>query len=326
MAAKKEKVIKWGVVTAGRITHTFARDIKHCVNTEIAAVASRDDEKARRFQLEHSVETTYDNYQALFNDENVDAVYIGSPHTFHFEHAVAAMRAGKHILCEKPITTSESKLLELMSVATEEKVFLMEAMWTWFLPAIKKARDWYRSGKIGELIHLKCDFGYHVPYCESGREYDPKLAGGCLFDMGIYPIAFNRLFNASAPKEMQGNIHRAPNGVDDDVIWQLKYENSISSLHTSFRARLPNSGHLIGTEGTICIPDFFRSIECSLMRDDKIEERFQDNRKGSGFEFQIDHACKRIRQGETQSDVVTWKDSLNFLKDIETIRQKAISS
>ena len=89
-------------------------------------------------------------------------------------------------------------------------------------------------------------------------------------------------------------------------------------------ARLPNSGHLIGTEGTICIRDFFRGKECFLLKEDKIEQRFQDNRKGSGFEFQIDHVCKRIRQGEKQSDVVSWNDSLSFIKDIESIRQKAI--
>ena len=192
-------------------------------------------------------------------------------------------------------------------------------MWTYFLPAIRQAQRWVNQGEIGELLHVKAEFGYPVPYSPEGREYDIELAGGCLYDMGIYPVAFNRLFHPQRAQTQHVRLHKAPNGADDDVIWQLHYDQSVASLHTSFRAKLPNSAILIGTRGTIEIPDFFRASCCRLYEHDEPKLTFNDHRQGSGFEFEIDHACECIRRGERQSDIVTWEHSRQFQQDINRI-------
>lgn len=314
------KTVKWGVVTAGRITHTFARDIAFCRNTHIHGIAARKQQDADAFAEKYGIENAYEGYDALYNDPQIDAIYIASPHTFHAEQAAAAIRAGKHVLCEKPITTSVADLEYLIGLAQEHKVFLMEAMWTYFLPAIVQAKQWVESGEIGELVNLRCDFGYPIEYDPNCREYNADWAGGCVFDMGIYPIAFNWLFHKEQPSSFSRKIHRVPNGVEDDVVWQWQYADSTASLHTSFRSKLPNIAYLIGTKGTIEIPDFWRTTEAKLYELEQPKLHFVDHRLGSGFEFQIDHACECIRNGQLESDIVTFADSLAFQRAIDEVR------
>lgn len=311
--------IRWGIVTAGRIAHTFASDIQHCDDTYIHAVASRTQKSATRFAEQYAIPHAYEGYEKLFNDPDIDAIYIGSPHSLHKEHALAALQAGKHVLCEKPITLTEEELNELIEAATQNNCFLMEAMWTYFLPAIRQAQKWVTAGEIGELLHVKADFGYPVPYSPVGREYELALGGGCTYDMGIYPIAFNRLFNQEPVEREFKHLQRAPNGADNDAIWQWQHGSKTASLHTSFRSKLPNTAYLIGTRGTIEIPDFFRASICRLFEHDAPKLVFEDHRKGSGFEFEIDHACECIRQGEIESAIMPWDRSRQFQQDIARI-------
>ncbi len=315
-----QQVIKWGVVTAGRITHTFAKDIAFCNDTYIHAIAARKLSDAEAFAAKYGIDNAYEGYDALYDDPEIDAIYIASPHTFHKEQAANALRAGKHVLCEKPITTNVADLDYLIALAKEHKVFLMEAMWTYFLPAIVQAKKWVESGEIGELVNLRADFGYPIEYTPDCREYNADWAGGCVFDMGIYPIAFNWLFHKATPSAFSRKIHHAPNGVEDDVVWQWQYDDSAAALHTSFRSKLPNIAYLIGTKGTIEIPDFWRSTEAKLYELEQPKMHFVDRRLGSGFEFQIDHACECIRAGKIESDVVSFADSIAFQQAIDQVR------
>lgn len=311
--------IRWGIVTAGRITHTFAHDMQFCSNAEIGAVAARRADDANAFAKHYGIPKAYEGYDALFADDEIDAIYVGSPHTFHVAHTEQALRAGKHVLCEKPITTCVHDLQHLISVATDCDRFLMEAMWTDFLPAIQQARQWVASGEIGELLHVKADFGSTMPYDPHTRVYNKALAGGCLLDMGIYPVAFNLYFHPE-PGELTSVIkHYAPNGVEDDAIWQIKYANSTASLHCSFRCQLPNGASLIGTKGTIIIPDFLRAREAMLYEKETLKAHFRDDRKGHGFEFEIMHASSCIQAGKQQSDTMSWQRSLDIQTELEKL-------
>ncbi len=314
-------VIRWGVITAGRITHTFAKDIKFCQNTIIQAVAARDQAKAQLFADQYGIAEAYAGYDRIFEHPDIDAVYIASPHTLHKEQVEQAIRNGKHVLCEKPIVTSSEDMRYLKQLAQEHNIFLMEAMWTYFLPAIQKAVEWVKAGEIGELLHVRADFGYPLPYSPSLREYDAHFAGGCLLEMGIYPIAFNRLLHAIQPTSIAGMQRFAPNGVEDDVCWTWQYEKSTAFMHTSFKAKLPNVGIIIGTKGTIQIPDFWRASECHLYELEKPQKSFNDPREGSGFEFQIEHVCDAIRLGKTESEVVPLDASIAFQEQIEAVRE-----
>ena len=316
------KTIRWGIVSAGRISHTFAKDIKWVDGAEIVAVAARSQESAKAFAEEYNIPVAYQGYDALFEDPNVDAVYISTPHTHHFAHTKAALEAGKHVLCEKPFTVSPEECETLMALAEEKGLFLMEAIWTYFLPAIQTAKRWLEQGRIGELKHIKADFGYPIPYDANSREWNVDLAGGCLLEMGIYPVSFNYLFNPSLDYKLQVIGRRAPNGADRDVTITLDYNDKDSVLNTSFDCRLPNWGFLVGTEGYIAIPDFFRASQCSLHVLDEQIDHFVDERKGSGFEFEIHEACEAIRQARLTSDVVPLSTSLHLQKQMQEILKR----
>jgi predicted dehydrogenase len=225
------------------------------------------------------------------------------------------------VLCEKPIVTRSEDIKDLKRLAERHQVFLMEAMWTFFLPAIQQAVSWVEAGEIGELLHVRADFGYPMPYSPTSRQYAVQLAGGCLLDMGIYPIAFNWLFHPHPAASIAGLQSFAPNGVEDDVCWQWQYEQTTASLHTSFKAKLPNLGVIIGSKGTIQIPDFWRASECHLYERETPVKSFSDPRKGSGFEYQIEHVCNAIRVGQTQSPVMPLDTSYAFQTQIEAVRK-----
>ena len=256
--------VRWGIVSAGNIANTFASDIAHAPNAEVVAVAARRQGDANAFAERHGIPKAYEGYDALYADDEVDAVYVATPHTLHLPNSAEALLAGKAVMCEKPLTTSADECRELFAVANETGHFLMEAMWTWFLPAVRQAKAWFDAGRIGEPLHVKADFGYPKAYDPEDRVYNAALAGGCLLDMGIYPIAIARLFIDQDPKDVHVLSRHAPNGVDDDVSMQFDYGERIATLATSFRCKLPNTAHVIGTEGYIDIPHFW-SCTKSLM-------------------------------------------------------------
>ena len=314
------KKIRWGIVSAGTIANTFAADIVHVPNAEIAAVAARSQESAAEFAAKYGIGKAYQGYEQLYSDPDIDAVYIGTPHTLHLQNSAGALRAGKAVLCEKPITTSAAECQKLLDVAAETGGYLMEAMWTWFLPALQKAKAWVDTGRIGELRHVKAELGYPKTYDPHSRLYDPALAGGCLLDMGIYPIAIARYFTEKSPEAIHVVSRHAPNGVDDDIAMLFNYDNCIATLATSFRCKLPNTAYIIGTEGYIAIPHGWSARECHLYAMHEPIDSFTDNRRGSGFEFQIEAVSNDILRGRKESAVVTHAASLAFQHDMDRVR------
>lgn len=308
--------IRWGLVSAGRIAHTFAHDMSFVENSTIHAVAARSLENAESFANQYAIPVAYQGYSALFADPNIDAVYISTPHTLHYEHTKQALMAGKHVMCEKPFVVTPEQCAELCNLAKANNLFLMEAMWTWFLPAIRQAQTWIAEGHIGELKQLKADFGYPIAYDPTKREWNRDLAGGCTFEMGIYPIAFNRLFNSKTPERWHIIGKRAENGADKTMQASIDYGDSLSVIGSSFECKLRNWAYIIGTDGYIAIPDFWRADKAHLYKLDECLTTFEDERKGSGFEFQIQHAVECIRTDRTESDVVSHSDSQAFQQDI----------
>ncbi|MGB0134903.1 Gfo/Idh/MocA family protein [Dokdonella sp.] len=312
--------VRWGVVGAGRIAHQFAADFSHVNNAELVAVAARDETRAREFARQWSIPSAYSGYQPLYEAADVDAIYIATPHTLHLEQATAALRAGKAVLCEKPITVSAEECRQLIAEAARQQRYLAEAMWTLFLPAIRQAKAWVAEGRIGTLTQVSADLGYPMPYSPKGREYDPVLGGGALLDMGIYPITMALQFFPDDPQSMHSAAHYAENGVEDHVSMLWNFGSASATLSTSFRSKLPNTASIIGTEGHIRIPDFWRARECSLFRlDDRIDQ-FYDGRKGSGFEFEIQSVSEDIAAGCLSSALVPTQASLRTQILMDRIR------
>jgi len=312
--------VRWGIVSAGNIAGTFARDIAYVPNAEVVAVAARSQESASEFADRHQIGKAYQDYDNLYADPDIDAIYVATPHTLHLRNSADALRAGKAVLCEKPITTSAAECRKLLDMAAENDSYLMEAMWTWFLPAIRQAKAWVDAGRIGDIRHIKAELGYPKKFDPNSRLFDPLLAGGSLLDMGIYPIAIARYFTQRAPANVHAVSHLAPNGVDDDVTMLFEYENCVASLATSFRCKLPNTAYIIGTAGYIVIPHAWSAHDCHLyVMHDQIDT-FSDERSGTGFEFQIEAVSDDILQGRLESEVVSHADSLGLQEDMDRVR------
>jgi len=313
--------VNWGIIGPGRIAHSFASDMAHASNAELVAVAARSGDRARDFANQYGIERAHEGYEALFADPAVDAVYVATPHSYHLEHCVGAMRQGKAVLCEKPLVISPMECRELMVVANETGSYLMEGMWTWFLPAIQQALTWYREGRIGQLLHIKSDFGYPLQYSEDLREYDARVGGGSVLEMGIYPVAIARLFTARSPTDISVRGRRAANGVEDDVTAIFDYGDCMATLGTSFLCKLQNWTYVIGSEGYIAIPDFWRADRCSLFQSDECIDSFEDGRDSLGFDYEIEAVSAEILAAYTESRVIPLATSLALQEDMWAMRE-----
>lgn len=314
------KKVRWGIVSTGGIAAKFAQDILHADNACLVAVGSRNQKSADEFAAAHQIPSAYDSYEGLFADDNVDAIYVATPHPMHLPNSADALRAGKAVLCEKPITTSAAELQQLIDVAQAANGYLAEAMWTWFLPAIQQAKSWLDSGRIGKLRHVRAELGYPVKYRPESRMFDPELAGGCLLDMGVYPIAIARYFTGQSPHEIQVFSRRAQNGVDDDIAMQFNYDDCVASLAATFRCKLPNTTYLIGSEGHIEMPLGWGASDAHLYVAENRVESYNDNRRGSGLEFEIQSVSEDILLGKKQSATVPLSASLDFQKHMDQVR------
>lgn len=306
--------VKWGIVSTGRIANWFATDFPWVEKAELHSVCSRSLANAGAFADQYGIANRFDSLNAMLTDPLLDVVYIGTPHTDHISTATKALQAGKAVLCEKPLVVSVEECKRLIDVQQSTGCYLMEAMWTWFLPAIRVARQWVREGRIGAIKHIKADFGYPLPYSPDQREYDVRQGGGALLEMGIYPVALTWLFRQEHP----GSIHvagkQAPNGAYDDLVITMDYGDMVASLATSFRCKLQNWAYIIGDKGYIAIPDFWRANECFLYQLDDCVDHYQDTRQSQGFHFEAQAVTDDVLAGRNQSATMPLSASLAFQK------------
>lgn len=319
------KKVRWGILGAGNIARTFVKDMEYVSNGVVQAVASRSLASATDFALRYSIPTAHGDYQALYADPEIDAIYIATPHSFHLQQTLSSIKANKSVLCEKPITVNPEQCLKLMHKVRETDNSLMEALWTYFLPAIQKAQAWVAEGRIGKLKHIKADFGFAMQYEPEQRLYNPELAGGCLLDMGIYPIALMNLFVSGDPQYLKVEASFAPTGVEDSVLMEFKFDNLLATLSASFKEVISNKAYLIGELGIIEIPDFWGATECKLYHGDELIETFDDGRMGTGFEFQIESFNKNILNKEQESNVMPLDRSLRLQTLMALVQAKLTS-
>lgn len=316
----QSKILNWGIVSTGAIADKFCTDMAYVDNAKVTAVAARKLDDANQFAQKHNIENTYQGYQALFDDPAIDVIYVATPHNFHYQQVYAALMANKHVLCEKPITISSEEFKTLSSLAKQKNLFLMEAMWSYFLPAVLQAKKWVEQGRIGNIKHIKADFGYAVPFEPNGRMYNPELAGGCLFDMGIYPLAIAHFFNPASLRDINIKVQFAQSGVDNDLVILANANEVTLSLATSFQCRLQNAALIIGDKGYIKIPNFWRGKSCALYQlDEKIEE-FNDSSNGWGLNHEATAVSMAILNKQIEHAIMPHAVSLLLQQQIEDIK------
>lgn len=315
------KKIRWGIVGTGNIANRFANAVKNVDGAKLVAIASRTEEKGKKFAEEHNIENVFAGYEELAKSSSVDAVYIATPHPQHVSCAKLFLNAKKHVLCEKPICVNAKETVELSECAKENNVFLMEAMWTRFLPAIIEAQEIINRGEIGTIKNIQADFCYNYPYDRDCRVYNPKLAGGGLLDVGVYCLHFASVFLGDNPEKITA-VGEVINGIDCQANYLLQYQNgAIANLSSAVTAQKPATAYIYGTDGYLEIPNFFGANELILHKNGE-EKHIKKPYIGNGFEEEITEVCNCIRLKNLQSDVMPLAKSIKIMEQMDEIRKQ----
>jgi predicted dehydrogenase len=315
-----KKVVRWAILGPGKIARKFAEDLRATSKTQLVAVASRDTLRAQNFASEYGIKKVL-TYDELYTSSEVDAVYVATPHSFHYEQSLACLQNGKAVLVEKPATINLKQFQHLVTVAHENKAFLMEAMWSYFMPALHKAKEWIVQGRIGSIKMITADFGYCMEFNPNNRIYNPWLAGGALLDLGIYPIAFSSFIMDRKPDHIVATARIGQTGIDESTVMVLTYDDITSVLNTTVLANTLNKGYIFGTEGYIELPDFYKASTCFLYGKDKeLIDTFNDNRPTFGYHYEIQEATDCILNGTLESSVVSHHNTILLQEIMKEVR------
>jgi predicted dehydrogenase len=320
--------IRWGILGAGHIAARFVTAVQKHTQGEVVAVGSRDRERgeafaaAHRIGTGHRVGTVHEGYQALVADPAVDVVYVATPHSAHREHALLAIAAGKHVLVEKAFTRNAIEAAEVIQAARAADVFLMEAMWTRFLPHMAVLLQVVERGEIGEVVHVEADFGASPPYVPTDRNFNPALAGGALLDLGVYPIAFAQdLLGAPTGVAAVGAL--AGTGVDVQSTVTLDFAGRAQAVaQSSFLADTARTAVVIGTDGRIDVdPEFYAPTTFTVTRRDGTRWRFEEPVDG-GMQFEAAEVARCVAAGRTQSERMSWQSTLDVTRTLDAAREQ----
>lgn len=316
-----EKIIKWGIVGAGNIANKFAKAVKNVKGAELTAVASQSEGKGSVFADKYDIKNVFTSYEEMAKSDIVDAVYIATPHPFHKPCAEIFLNAKKHVLCEKPVCVNVKQAVKLKECAKENGVFLMEAMWTRFLPAIKEALKIVNSGEIGKIRGVKADFCYSSTPNDEAKIFRNDMAGGSLLDVGIYGLNFAAIFLGDNPESII-SLSDVVNGVDFQTNVLIKYPNgTIASVSSAINVKKPETGYIYGTNGYIVLPQFYGAQEL-IVNSGNEERRISKPSIGDGFEEEIIEACHCINLGKMQSNVMPMSESIRILEQMDKIREQ----
>jgi predicted dehydrogenase len=315
--------MNWGIIGLGKIANKFATALKLVESANLYAVASRSQAKADEFAAEYQAKVAYDSYETLFQDENVDVIYIGTPHVFHAESAILAMKNGKSVLCEKPIAMNHAEAKRMFDCAKANHVFLMEAMWTRFIPSFIKAKELVESGAIGEVKNIIADFGFRAEAAADSRVFNPNLGGGSILDIGIYPI-FLAISILGKPKNIKAIANLNEQKTDDSCGMLFDYGNAMANLNSTFLANQKIEATIFGTTGAIQLNNrFHEPTSVSIFREKVLEETLEFEELGSGMQHQIFEVEKCLKAGKIESEMMSWSDSLLLHEVIDWVRMDA---
>jgi predicted dehydrogenase len=303
--------IRFGIIGLGKISSRFAKVLNTVEDVELAAVASSDLERTKIFAKQFKAHKAFASYDEVINDPDVDVVYIGLTHNFHYEFTKKCLEAHKPVLCEKPLVITQKQALELVTLAKKNNTFLMEAMWTRCMPAYLKAQEWIKYGKIGQVKLITANFSYHVPYDPNMRIYNKETQGGSLYDVGIYPIDFAIGITGEPPQSVTGSVQLAPNGVDEAAAFSMKFAGgALANLACGFNVTAMEEAYIYGTEGRIVLENCFGPQTCILCDEKGKEiEKFKKP-VPDGFEHQIRHCAELLRAGKIESNLIPWEDTI----------------
>lgn len=315
-----EKEIRWGIAGLGNIAHKFADDLKLVPGSVLKAVGSRQLDKASAFGQSHGAEHYFGSYQELFECDDVDVVYIATPHTSHAGLSKLAMNHGKHVLCEKPLSTNRTEASQMIEVALTNKVFLMEALWSRFNPSILKVLDRVDKGDIGKVKYIHADFAfYSLDRSEEGRLLNPELAGGSILDIGIYPIFLAYLF-LGMPHKILATSNFYKTGVEIQTSMIFSYPEAQAILYSGLNSRSEMKAEISGTEGSLFLNPRWHEAQGYALEVNGQLDHFDHPTTGMGYVYEIEEVNRCIRSAQLQSELWNHQNSLDLLEIMDEVR------
>lgn len=342
----KSDIIRWGIAGTGHIARQFADDIRHARDTRLTAVASRSAVSAQSFAQHFDDVTGFASLDEMIASNLIDAVYIATPNTAHHAQTLACINARIPVLVEKPLTADLGQALEIQSAAHSAKSFVMEAMWSRYLPAMKAARAAIRDGAIGEVRRFEADLAWNVTFDPNSRFLDKTQGGGVLHDLGVYPLSLARYF-LGEPDHVEGSWHAAPTGADMSARIALRFAHAEAQISCSFERQGSNQIIIEGDKGVMVLgPLFIKAEEYTIFASRRLADLAQPGgdrlsarirRKlvrsmplpgvtrhfhrleGTGMQFEIEAASNAIREGRLGEPSNTLDDTLAVLRMIDQV-------
>jgi predicted dehydrogenase len=315
--------IRWGILGTGGMAGKFAKALEFIPDAELAAVGSRSLSSAEVFAKQFAVPRAHGSYQALVEDRIVDVVYVATLNSWHYKNCLDALQAGKPVLCEKPFMVNSKEAKEVISLAQEKRLFLMEALWTRFVPAFKRARQMWESGVIGDVRVAMSELAFTIDRTPPAHPFNPGLAGGSMLDMGAYPIMLAHLLFGE-PDTIASLAHIGETGVDEQTGMLFGYQSGQLAMgYSSFNVQSPIEATIVGTKGYIRIhTPFFCPPGFTLCLNDMPAEVFNIPYEGNGWNYEAVEVMQCLRSGKLESDWVPHQETLALMRTMDRIREQ----
>ena len=316
----KPKQINWGIIGAGKIAAKFAKDLKQVPDCNLFAIASREIEKATNFKRKYNATMAYSNYKDLAQDQNIDAIYIATPHSFHKAHTLLCLNHKKPVLCEKPFAMNLEEVKEMIEHSKTEGVLLMEALWTAFLPHFQYVEKLLHLNHFGKVLKLEADFGFHPKYDDTSRLFDKSVGGGSLLDIGIYPV-FAALSTLGQPNSINANATFFDSGADSQCTIAFQYNGAKAILKSTLVEDTKTEAIWYCENGIIKINGHFHQPSTvTLIDENQNTELIHFDTKTIGYSYEIKHFNQLLRTGKTESDIMTFSRSKELISTLDAIR------
>ncbi len=317
------KSYNWGIIGTGFIARKMAEALSYVPQAKLYAIGSRNKQNALEFSGKYKTEKVYGSYEELVSDPDIDIVYIATPHNLHYENTMMCLEHDKHVLCEKPFAVNGFEVRRMIEKARVKKLFLMEALWTRFLPNLIRAKELVDSGVIGKIRFIKADFGINVPFNPLHRLYNKKLIGGSLLDLGIYPVFFS-LFFLGKPEKITATAGIGSTDVDYNCSITFGYKDeTLAVMYSSVIAKTDITAAIYGDKAAIVFDNFwYMPVPVKIIHSDGKSENIPLQFEGNGYNYEASEVIRCIEKGNIQSNLMSWDDSILLIDTLDNIRKE----
>ena len=313
---------RWGILGTGTIAHKFATGLEDADSAQLIAVGSRSQAGADRFGDACAVPRRHASYEALVGDPEIDVIYVAVPHPMHHDAMRLCLDAGKPVLCEKPFTVNARDARDVIDTARQRKLFLMEAMWTRYLPAVVRFRELIAAGAIGDPLLLTADFGFRVANPDpASRLFNVRLGGGALLDVGVYTVSLASMV-FGAPTGVSGIPQIGDTGVDELTAITLTYDGGrMAQLNCAIRVNTAIGATLFGTDGSLTLGSpWYAASRLTLNRTNGDPEQIDLPYRGNGYNYEAEEVGRCLDEGLLESPVMPLDETLRIMETLDAVR------